>query len=163
MLILSKEHIEAHGKDSTLSHYCGQENNPDTYPMCKLNLILHGITSADIKRGDVLADPQHTKGGELVKFDRVLANPPFSMDYDEENLTFKHRFAHGYSPTNKRADLMFVQHMLSVLKSDGMMATVVPHGVLFRGSGEKEIRSACLLYTSPSPRDRQKSRMPSSA
>ena len=52
MLILSKEYIEAHGSNSQLSHYYGQESNPDTYPMCKLNLILHGITSADIRRLD---------------------------------------------------------------------------------------------------------------
>lgn len=142
MLILSKEYIEAHGSNSQLSHYYGQESNPDTYPMCKLNLILHGITSADIRRGDTLVDPQHKKGGELIKFDRVLANPPFSLDYDDKTLTFKHRFSRGYAPTNKRADLMFVQHMHSSLNDNGMMATVIPHGVLFRGGGEKEIRSA---------------------
>ena len=145
MLILSKEYIEAHGNDSTQSAYFGQENNPNTYPMCKLNLILHGIKSADIKRGDVLADPLHKKGGELIKFDRVLANPPFSMDYEESTLTFKHRFSpHGYAPESKRADLMFVQHMHSVLKDDGLMATVIPHGVLFRGGGEKKIRSSFI-------------------
>ena len=142
MLILSKEYIEAHGSDSNQAAYFGQELNPNTYPMCKLNLILHGIKSADIRRGDVLGDPEHKKGGELMKFDRVLANPPFSMDYDEDTLTQKQRFSHGYAPTNKRADLMFVQHMHSVLKDDGLMATVIPHGVLFRGGGEKEIRSS---------------------
>ena len=142
MLILSKEYIDSHGSDSNQAAYYGQENNPNTYPMCKLNLILHGIKSAKIEWGDTLANPLHKKGGELMKFDRVLANPPFSMDYDEDTLTQKQRFSHGYAPTNKRADLMFVQHMHSVLKDDGLMATVVPHGVLFRGGGEKEIRSS---------------------
>lgn len=141
MLILSKEYIEAHGSNSQLSHYYGQESNPDTYPMCKLNLILHGITSADIKRGDTLTDPQHKKGGELIKFDRVLANPPFSADYEPPISQFSYRFNRGESPSTK-ADLMFVQHMHSSLNDKGMMATVIPHGVLFRGSSEKTIRSS---------------------
>lgn len=141
MLILSKEYIEAHGSNSQLSHYYGQESNPDTYPMCKLNLILHGITSADIKQGDTLTDPQHKKGGELIRFDRVLANPPFSADYEPPISQFSYRFNRGAAPSTK-ADLMFVQHMHSSLNDTGMMATVIPHGVLFRGSGEKAIRKA---------------------
>jgi type I restriction enzyme M protein len=140
MLILSKEHIDAHGGDSSKSAYYGQESNPDSYPMCKLNLILHGIMSADIRKGDVLTDPLHKQDGELMRFDRVLANPPFSMNYTASTLTYKHRFGYGYTPETKRADLMFVQHMHSVLADGGMMATVMPHGVLFRGGDEKKIR-----------------------
>lgn len=144
MLILSKEHIDAHGGDSGQAAYYGQESNPDTYPMCKMNLILHGIMDASIKRGDVLTDPLHKEGGELMRFDRVLANPPFSMDYTQASLTYKHRFQHGYCPEKDRADLMFVQHMHSVLSDQGMMATVMPHGVLFRGGAEKAIRTSFI-------------------
>ena len=144
MLILASEYIASHGGDSNMAAYYGQESNPDTYPMCKMNLILHGIMDADIKRGDVLTDPMHKQGGELMRFDRVLANPPFSMDYVEDSLTFKHRFPHGYCPEKDRADLMFVQHMHSVLNDKGIMATVMPHGVLFRGGAEKAIRTSFI-------------------
>jgi type I restriction enzyme M protein len=144
MLILSKEYIDAHGGDGSKAAYYGQESNPDTYPMCKMNLILHGIMSADIRKGDVLTDPLHRQGGELMRFDRVLANPPFSMDYTENALTFKHRFHYGYCPEKDRADLMFVQHMVSSLNDGGMMATVMPHGVLFRGGAEKTIRTGFI-------------------
>ena len=60
------------------------------------------------------------------------------MDYVKSNLTFQHRFSHGYCPEKDRADLMFVQHMHSVLNDIGVMATVMPHGVLFRGGEEKD-------------------------
>lgn len=143
MLILSKEHIDAHGGDSSQAAYYGQESNPDSYPMCKLNLILHGIMSADIRKGDVLTDPLHKQDGELMRFDRVLANPPFSMNYTASTLTYKHRFGYGYTPETK-ADLMFAQHMHSVLADGGMMATVMPHGVLFRGGEEKKIRTGLV-------------------
>lgn len=144
MLILSKEYIDAHNGDSSQAAYYGQESNPDTYPMCKMNLILHGIMSADIRKGDVLTDPMHKQGGELMRFDRVLANPPFSMDYTESTLTYKHRFKFGNCPEKDRADLMFVQHMVSVLNDGGIMATVMPHGVLFRGGAEKTIRTGFI-------------------
>ncbi len=83
-------------------------------------------------------------GGKYKKFDKILANPPFSLNYKKENLTQTSRFKWGYAPESKKADLMFVEHMASSLKKNGLMAVVVPHGVLFRGSKEKEIRSAML-------------------
>ena len=127
MLILSKEYIEAHGGDSSKAAYYGQESNPDTFPMCKMNLILHGIMDANIQRGDVLVDPLHKQDGELMRFNRILANPPFSMDYTESSLTYKHRFQYGFCPEKDRADLMFVQHMVSLLDDQGIMSTVIPH------------------------------------
>jgi len=144
MLILSKEYIEAHGGDSSKAAYYGQESNPDTFPMCEMNLILHGIMDANIQRGDVLVDPLHKQDGELIRFDRILANPPFSMDYLQSSLTYKHRFQYGYCPEKDRADLMFVQHMVSLLNDDGIMSTVMPHGVLFRGGAEKQIRAGFI-------------------
>ncbi len=131
MLILSQQHVEEHGgnpRDLTLA---GQELNGATWAMCKMNMILHGIRGADIRNGDTLEESMHRTGGELDRFDRVIANPPFSLNYTRANITFPERFCYGWAPeTGKKADLMFVQHMLSVLRPDGKMATVIPHGVL---------------------------------
>ncbi|WP_247443162.1 N-6 DNA methylase [Bradyrhizobium sp. 197] len=89
----------------------------------------------------LLAKPQHrASDGELTRFDRVLANPPFSQSYSAKDMEFKGRFVKWMPEKGKKADLMFVQHMLAVLKSNGHMATVMPHGVLFRGGEEKEAR-----------------------
>ena len=71
----------------------------------------------------------------------MITNPPFSQNYDKASLTHTERFRYGYTPEGgKKADLMFLQHMLAVLKSDGIVATVMPHGVLFRGGAEGTIR-----------------------
>src|SRR5271166_6236862 len=74
------------------------------------------------------------------KFDRVLANPPFSQNYSRATLKFASRFREWCPETGKKADLMFVQHMLASLKPEGHMATIMPHGVFFRGGKEKLIR-----------------------
>lgn len=80
-----------------------------------------------------------------MRFDRVITNPPFSQNYTRDGMKFEGRFHYGFCPeTGKKADLMFLQHMLSVLRVNGMMATVMPHGVLFRGSVEKEIRKGII-------------------
>ena len=70
----------------------------------------------------------------------MLANPPFSQNYIKKDIEYPGRFAVWMPEKGKKADLMFVQHMLAVLKADGKMATVMPHGVLFRGGEEKEAR-----------------------
>lgn len=89
----------------------------------------------------------HREAGELETFDRVIANPPFSQNYTRSNMEFPERFRWGWCPTSgKKADLMFAQHMLAVCKEKGMVCTVMPHGVLFRGSAEKEIRSNFLKH-----------------
>jgi type I restriction enzyme M protein len=145
MLILSRQHVEEHGGDPRDLMLAGQELNGATWAMCKMNMILHGIPGADIRNGDTLEEPMHREGGELMRFDRVIANPPFSLNYARSNITFQERFRYGWAPeTGKKADLMFVQHMLSVLRTGGKMATVIPHGVLFRGGAEKEIRKGML-------------------
>jgi type I restriction-modification system DNA methylase subunit len=78
--------------------------------------------------------------GRIRKFDRVLANPPFSQNYTRASMSFTHRFREWCPEAGKKADLMFAQHMLASLKPDGRMATIMPHGVLFRGGKEKLIR-----------------------
>jgi type I restriction enzyme M protein len=145
MLVMSKEYLDEHGLNSNNLGLYGQESNGGVWSISKMNMLLHGISGADVKNDDTLTDPQHLEGGELMRFDRVLSNPPFSQNYKKEDLKFKERFRFGYCPEGgKKADLMFVQHMLAVLRPSGMAVTVMPHGVLFRGGDEKKIRTGIL-------------------
>lgn len=115
--------------------------------MAKMNMLLHGIRDADLRNGDTLADPKHVDGGKLRLFNKIITNPPFSQSYDlaETRRHFGTRMRYGWTPdTGKKADLMFVQHMLAVLKPNGTAATVMPHGVLFRGGAERDIRTGML-------------------
>ena len=141
MLILSKEYVEQCGGDSADMRLAGQVLDVSAWTICKLNMILHGIPDAHIEREDTLLHPLHREAGELERFDRVIANPPFSQNYSRTNMEFPERFRWGWCPTTgKKGDLMFAQHMLAVCKPTGMVATVMPHGVLFRGGEEKKIR-----------------------
>jgi len=145
MLILSKEYVEEHGGNSRNLALFGQENNGGVWSISKMNLLLHGIPDADIHNGDTLVEPLHVEGGELMRFDRVITNPPFSQNYAQDGIPFAERFRYGWCPEKgKKADLMFVQHMVSVLRTKGVIATVMPHGVLFRGGAEREIRKGLL-------------------
>ena len=111
-----------------------------------MNMFLHGVMNADIRKGDTLREPQHIQNGMLMTFDRVIANPPFSLGKwgkDEANADPYGRFPYG-TPPKDAGDLAFVQHMIASLNAEGMMGVVMPHGVLFRGSSEKEIRKGIL-------------------
>ncbi len=140
MLIQSKQYVEETGGAGRDLSLAGQESNGGTWSICKMNMILHGIPSADIRQGDTLKNPQHLANGEIQRFDRVLANPPFSQNYTKSSMEFQDRFQTWLPESGKKADLMFVQHMVASLKSDGKMAVIMPHGVLFRGGEEKECR-----------------------
>ncbi len=145
MLIISREFVEQSGGDPTNLRLCGQVNDASAWSICKLNMLLHGVPGADIQLADTLLHPMHRDGGELERFDRVIANPPFSQNYTRSSMEFPERFRWGWCPTSgKKGDLMFAQHMLAVCKPGGMVATVMPHGVLFRGGVEKEIRRKWL-------------------
>lgn len=144
MLIMAREHVAEHGGNPRNLALYGQESNGGVWSISKMNMILHGIRSADIANDDTLTTPRHVSGGELLRFDRVITNPPFSQNYSETDLTMKERFAYGYTSERKQADLMFVQHMLSVLRQNGMVCTVMPHGVLFRAGAEKDIRQGII-------------------
>ena len=145
MLIISREFIEQSGGDPTNLRLCGQVNDASAWSICKLNMLLHGDAGADIQLQDTLLHPMHREAGELERFDRVIANPPFSQNYTRSNMEFPERFRWGWCPTTgKKGDLMFAQHMLAVCKPGGMVTTVMPHGVLFRGGAEKEIRKKFL-------------------
>jgi type I restriction enzyme M protein len=143
MLISSQEWVEEHG-GGNLALF-GQDANGGAWAMSKMNMILHGIPDADLRNDDTLAAPQHVQGGELMRFDRVITNPPFSLNYSQEGMAFKERFHYGWCPEGgKKADLMFLQHMVAVLRPGGMVATVMPHGVLFRGGAERDIRKGLI-------------------
>jgi type I restriction enzyme M protein len=145
MLVLSKEYLDEHRMNSRNLVLAGQESNGGVWSISKMNMLLHGIPDADLRNGDTLAEPLHLEGGELMRFDRVITNPPFSQNYTRDGMPFQERFRFGFCPEGgKKADLMFVQHMLAVLRPGGMCVTVMPHGVLFRGGAEKDIRTGML-------------------
>lgn len=143
-LIQAHQYVEEQGENSNNLALYGQDSNGTTWSICNMNMILHNITNFTIKNGDTLEDPQILKNGQVRKFDLVLTNPPFSQNYSRANMKFTNRFREWCPETGKKADLMFVQHMLASLKSDGRMATIMPHGVLFRGGKEKLIRELLI-------------------
>jgi len=145
MLIYSKLHVEEAGGDSSDLSLHGQDNNGSAWVICKMNLFLHGITERTfIENEDSLKAPL-SRGGERDYFDFVITNPPFSMNYEQDGMQAKERFMYGWAPeSGKKADLMFAQHMLASLRQGGIAATVMPHGVLFRGGKELAIRKGMI-------------------
>ena len=140
-LIESRQYVEEQGQNPRNLALYGQELNGLTWSICKMSMILHGIPDAHIENEDTLTTPMLVEHGYIKQFDRVLANPPFSQNYTRANMQFPERFKYGFAPeTGKKGDLMFLQHMAASLKANGVMATVMPHGVLSRGGQEKIIR-----------------------
>ncbi|MDI7925229.1 type I restriction-modification system subunit M [Ferirhizobium litorale] len=154
MLIAAKEYIDEHGQDGRKANLFGQENAGTVWSIAKMNMLLHGINSADLRNEDTLGEPQHVENGELLRFDRILTNPPFSITWGTKDKDragnpiwqpkFRERFFHEVPLGSKKADLMFLQHMLHVTREGGMIATVMPHGVLFRGGDEGKIRQRII-------------------
>jgi type I restriction enzyme M protein len=144
MLIQCSQYVSEQGGDGTDLDFHGQDSDPGVVSIAKMNLILHNLPSSHIEFGNTLEDPLNLKDGQLVQFDRVIANPPFAQDWKKANCKRLERFQYGDAPQRKKADLMFLQHMLASLKSTGRGAVVMPHGVLFRGRKEREIRLALL-------------------
>ena len=142
----------------------GQEVNNQTWALCKMNMFLHGVDDAVIWQGDTLANPQNIKEDKLMKFQCIVANPPFSLDKWDSgflsglsvedkkkekmnaSLDSFNRFTWGVPPTSK-GDYAFVLHMLHSLdENGGRMAVVLPHGVLFRGASEGKIRKEIIEF-----------------
>lgn len=124
----------------------GQESKSATVALCKMNMFLHDINDAVIEWGDTINNPLHLENDHLMKFDVVVANPPFSLDKwgAEEATTDKYkRFERGIPPKSK-GDYAFVSHMVASLNEHGRMGVVLPHGVLFRGAGEAKIRKKLI-------------------
>ncbi|MFD1009060.1 N-6 DNA methylase [Oceanisphaera ostreae] len=146
MLVQTRNYLARNGGNPANLSLFGQEMNLNTWAICKMNMFLHGVYSADIRKGDTLGSPQHTQAGELMTFDRVIANPPFSLKKwgkEEADNDAYGRFPYG-TPPKDSGDLAFVQHMIASLNDEGVMGVVMPHGVLFRGSSEKAIRQGIL-------------------
>ena len=146
MLIECAHYLERHGQNPKNLSFFGQEKNLGTWAICKMNMLLHGLGSAKIEKGDTIRDPRLLDGGALRLFDRVIANPPFSLDEWGREVAEQDgygRFRFGIPPKTK-GDLGFVQHMIATTNKTGMVGVVMPHGVLFRGATEGEIRKGIL-------------------
>lgn len=125
----------------------GQEVNGSTWALAMMNMFLHGFDNAVIRWGDTLRNPKLREGDELMKFDTVIANPPFSLDKwgsEEAEHDKDNRFWRGVPPKSK-GDWAFISHMIEVAhEGHGKVGVVVPHGVLFRGAGEGKIRKQTI-------------------
>ncbi|MFN8251093.1 MAG: type I restriction-modification system subunit M [Ferruginibacter sp.] len=135
---------DTHLRDCSLY---GQESNGGTWALAKMNMFLHGMDAAHIEWGDTINQPRLIEGDHLMKFDIVVANPPFSLDkwgaeqavYDNYN-----RFLRGVPPKTK-GDYAFILHMVeTAVEQSGKVGVIVPHGVLFRGSSERQIRESLI-------------------
>ncbi len=125
----------------------GQENNGSTWALCRMNMFLHELDQANIEWGDTLNNPKLLEGDHLMKFNIVVANPPFSLDkWGAENASIDQfsRFHRGVPPKSK-GDYAFISHMIETAYEDvGKVGVIVPHGVLFRGSSEGVIRKQLI-------------------
>ena len=135
----------------TIGKIYGQESNITTYNLARMNMLLHGVkdTEFEIHHGDTLKNDwdmlRETNPARKPQFDAVVANPPFSYRWEpdgatSEDMRFKN---HGLAPKSA-ADFAFLLHGLHYLKDDGVMAIILPHGVLFRGGKEADIRTKLL-------------------
>ena len=128
------------GKETKVSSYYGQEFNSTTYNLARMNMLLHGISFKhfDIKNADTLENPKHKD----IKFDAIVANPPYSAQWsaDPKFMEDERFSAYGKLAPKSKADFAFIQHMIYQLSDNGTMAVVLPHGVLFRGAAEGTIR-----------------------
>ena len=135
----------------TIGKIYGQEYNVTTYNLARMNMLLHGVKDSEfeIYHGDTLTNAwdflRETNPAKRPQFDAVVANPPFSYRWDptdtiSEDMRFKN---HGVAPKSA-ADFAFLLHGLHYLKDDGVMAIILPHGVLFRGGAEERIRRKLL-------------------
>lgn len=124
-----------------VTNFYGQEMNRTTYNLARMNMILHGVhyLKFDIKQEDTLEHPQHIND---MPFEAIVANPPFSANWSANPLFLSDdRFSqYGKLAPASKADFAFVQHMIYHLAENGIMAIVLPHGVLFRGAAELHIR-----------------------
>ncbi|PQJ69621.1 type I restriction-modification system subunit M [Polaribacter butkevichii] len=124
----------------------GQEVNGSTYALARMNMFLHEMDNATIEWGDTLNSPKLVENDALMKFDIVVANPPFSLDKwgaEDASSDRYSRFHRGVPPKSK-GDYAFITHMIETLNEHGKAGVILPHGVLFRGSSEGKIRKQLI-------------------
>ena len=142
--LLIKVANEVEGKNYSLY---GQENNGSTWALCRMNMFLHEQDSATIEWGDTINNPKLLEKDNLMKFNIVVANPPFSLDKwgaDTATSDQFNRFHRGVPPKSK-GDYAFISHMIETTYEDvGKVGVIVPHGVLFRSSSEGKIRKQLI-------------------
>jgi len=147
MLVQSAYHLMGKGQNPKNISLFGQERNIGTWAICKMNMLLHGLSSARLEKGDTLRGPRLLReDGKLMEFDIVIANPPFSLKnwgYEEAQHDPYRRFRFGIPPKGY-GDYAFVQHMIATLNHRGRAGVVLPHGILFRGGAEGKIRKGIL-------------------
>lgn len=142
MLVQSVDYIREQGGDPTYLSLFGQEKNIGTWSIAKMNLLLHELPNHKLEKGDTIRQPKFLENGELMLFDRIIANPPFSLKnwgHEEVKYDLYDRFQYGFPPKNT-GDYAFIQHIIASLKSDGICGVIMPLGVLFRGGAESKIR-----------------------
>jgi type I restriction enzyme M protein len=121
----------------------GQESNGSTWALAKMNMFLHGIDNARIEWGDTLRNPLLIEDDHLMRFEVVVANPPFSLDKWGADVAPKDRFRrfHRGIPPKSKGDYAFIQHMIETTDlHKGRVGVIVPHGVLFRSASEGQVR-----------------------
>lgn len=146
MLIQSVDYVKKQGGNPQSISLFGQEKNLNTWAISKMNMLLHDLPDHRIEKGDTIRNPKLTEEGDIMLFDRVIANPPFSLKNwgrEEAEADVYGRFQYGI-PQKNAGDYAFVQHMVASLNSKGMAGVVMPHGVLFRGGAEGRIRQGLL-------------------
>ena len=125
----------------------GQEINGSTWALAKMNMFLHNVDSARLEWGDTIRNPKLLEDDQLMRFEVVVANPPFSLDKwgaDDVGADRFNRFYRGTPPKSK-GDYAFISHMLETTSlTNGRVGVVVPHGVLFRGSSEGTVRQKLI-------------------
>lgn len=123
----------------------GQENDNATWALARMNMILHGNETHTIVQGNTLADPKFRTGDTLTTFDYLVANPPFSVKTWRNGFEKDYGRCDGFAtPPDKNGDYAFLLHMVKSLRSTGRGAVILPHGVLFRGNTEAQIRKELI-------------------
>ena len=127
-------------REAKVGKFYGQELNSTTYNLARMNMLLHEVhySRFDFKNDDTIEDPQHMG----MEFEAVVANPPYSSKWSSDKRFEQDERFSGYGKLvpKSRADYVFVQHMIHHLGDNGTMAVVLPHGVLFRGGAEEDVR-----------------------
>ena len=155
LLLNVRKHVkyDKDGKDTggTIGKIFGQEKNITTYNLARMNMLLHGVKDSEfeIYHGDTLLNDwdwlRETNPAKMPRFDAVVANPPFSYRWDPKDaLREDMRFRNYDLAPKSAADFAFLLHGIHYLKDDGVMAIILPHGVLFRGGAEARIRTKLL-------------------